>query len=332
MGKLKIMKWCSPLLIWLLVSSATGYAVTLKVAVLAPEGTNWANNLKKMAKDVKKATDGKVKFKIYFGGVAGDEPDVLRKVRVGQLHGGVFTGRTLGDVYGDVRVIELPFNFKGDRDTAWKAMNAFKADFNQGFEKNGFRNLGFFEIGDVYVVSTKKFSSLDDLKGIKVWSWEGDKLASSMVEALGLVSIPLALPDVLSSLSTGIVEAAYSPPMAIIALQWQNKIKYLLDYPVTFSMGAFLLTEKAWGKVPKEHQAKVMEITQSYVDKANKKTAVENKEALQTLKKMGIQFLEVSKADRAKEGEIRKNVISKVKGSLISDKTLKKFSDNFKKL
>ena len=71
---------------------ANTFGVTLKVGVLAPEGTNWSNSLKKMAKEIREKTNKKVKIKFYFGGSQGDEPDVLRKIRVGQLHGGIFTG------------------------------------------------------------------------------------------------------------------------------------------------------------------------------------------------------------------------------------------------
>ena len=87
--------------------------VEIKLAALAPEGTNWANTLKDMARDVARDTQGRVKFKLYYGGVAGDEPDVLRKIRIGQFHAGVFTGKILGEIYSDIRVIELPFNFYG---------------------------------------------------------------------------------------------------------------------------------------------------------------------------------------------------------------------------
>ncbi len=86
-------------------------AQQIKLAVLVPEGTTWGNSLKKLSREVDTATAGGVSFKVYYGGVSGDEPDVLRKVRIGQLHGGIFTGKTLGDIHGDVRAMEVPFTF-----------------------------------------------------------------------------------------------------------------------------------------------------------------------------------------------------------------------------
>ena len=148
--------------------SINAHALTLKIGALAPEGTNWAQNLKKLTKEVKKATGGKVKFKVYFGGAQGDEPDVLRKIRVGQLHGGIFTGKTLGDIYGDVRVLEIPFTFYDDNQKARKALKAMTPFFNKGLKAKKFENLGFFEIGNVYFVSQKETPNLASLNGVKM--------------------------------------------------------------------------------------------------------------------------------------------------------------------
>jgi TRAP-type C4-dicarboxylate transport system substrate-binding protein len=220
----------------------------VKIAVLVPEGTTWGNSLKKFSKEVETVTAGEVTFKIYYGGVAGDEPDVLRKVSINQMQGGIFTGKVLGEIYGDIRAMELPFTFYGDQKKASATLVKLTPQFNAGLKAKGFVNLGFYEIGQVYVVSTKKISTLDELKGTKIWSWEGDPLVQALLDSLQLVSVPLALPDVLSSLSTGIINAAYAPPLAILALQWHTKIKYLVDFPSGFSIGALLVSAKSMGR------------------------------------------------------------------------------------
>ena len=298
-------------------------AAVLKIAALAPDGTNWAKTLKEFAKEVKLATDNKVKVKIYYGGVAGDEPDVLRKIRVGQLHGGVFTGKTLGDVASDVRVMELPFNFLHEREKGMKALEGMAPYFNEKISKSGFVNLGFYEIGQVYVVSSKKVTSIPEMQGIKIWSWEGDKVVEAMISSLELVSVPLALPDVLSSLSTNIIDAAYAPPLGILALQWQSQIKYLVDFPTAYSIGALLVSEKAFKKIPAQYQNKVKEIAKKYVDQANKFAVSDNAQGLQTLKKQGVEFIKFSDKDIARAQEIRSKVIEKLKGKVISEKAIK---------
>jgi len=307
---------------FILFSTSVFSAQQIKLAVLVPEGTTWGNSLKKLAKEVEMATQNEVSFKIYYGGVSGDEPDVLRKIRIGQLHGGIFTGKTLGDIYGDVRSMEIPFTFYEKQNKAAAALTKLSPQFNQGLKTKGFINLGFYEIGQVYVVSTKKISTLNELKGVKIWSWEGDKLVEAMIDSLQLVSVPLALPDVLSSLSTGIIDAAYAPPLAILALQWHSKVKFLVDFPTAFSIGALLVSDKVWTKIKPDHQNKIMELSKKFVAEANSKSVQENEQARQQLKKMGIQFTSFPADDYKKAAGARANVINKVKDSYISSKVI----------
>lgn len=311
------------LILFVLVASSS-QAVTIKLATLVPKGTNWAKTISDMSKEIKEKTDGKVKVKVFYGGVQGDEPDVLRKTRIGQVHGGIFTGKTLGDINSDIRAIELPFNFYHDHQKAMKAISSLREYYDNKLLTKGFVSLGFYGIGKVYVVSTKKVTNLSELQGVKMWAWEGDFLIRTMMESLGLVTVPLALPDVMSSLSTGIIEAAYGPPLAILALQWQNKIKYIIDFPTAYSLGALLVTKKQWKKIPKNYQQSVKDIAQKYVDKANKMSVKDNEQALKTLKDLGVELVEFSKEDLKKAEKIREDVIGKLKGKLLSESIINK--------
>lgn len=299
-------------------------AARIKVGVLAPEGTNWAKHMKNMGKEIKKKTDGKVKFKFYFGGAQGDEVDVLRKVRINQLQGGIFTGKTLGDIYGDIRLVEIPFVFGGDRAKAWSTVQKLTPYFDKGIEGAGFVNLGFFEIGLVYFVSQEKTENLGALKGVKIWSWEGDRIVETMIEKMKLVSVPLPLPDVLSSLSTGIIEAAYAPAMPIIALQWSSKVKYLVDFPVAYSVGSFLISKKAWAKVKPEHRKIVKEVSDKYMAMVNDSNIADNVAALSTIKEGGVEFLKFPKADEDKAKALKQEIMTKLKGKLFTEQGLKK--------
>lgn len=323
------MKTFFTLLLTLMTSSLLA-KTTIKVGVLAPEGTSWANNMKEMGKEIEKATNDEVKIKFYFGGTQGDEPDVLKKIRIGQLQGGVFTGKTLGEINGDVRVVEIPFTFGADNKKALGTVQKLAPYFDKGFDKQNFKNLGFFEIGLVYFVSQEEPKSLDSLKGVKIWSWEGDNLVTSMVEALNLISVPLPLPDVLSSLSTGIVQAAYAPPLGIIALQWNTKIKYLLDFPLAFSTGAFLVSKDAWAKMSPAVQAKVESISAKYIGEVNKANAKDNQDALKSMKDQGIKFVTFPKSDNEKSVGLRAGIVKKLTGKLFSQDALDQLAKNTK--
>ncbi len=320
------------LLAFSLLFSFQTFAVTqVKLAALIPEGTSWGNSIKKFAQEVGTATNGEVNVKVYYGGVAGDEPDVVRKIRIGQFHGGVFTGKTLAEIYPDVRALEIPFTFHGDQKKAGKVMDALTPRFNAGFKQKGFVNLGFYELGLVYIVSTKKVSNFNELKGVKAWAWEGDELSRAMIETLELVSVPLALPDVLSSLSTGIINAAYAPPLGILALQWHTKIKYLIDVPTTFSVGALLISDKVWARITPAHQKLIQDISAKYVKEANDKSLIENEEARTQMKKAGIEFITFPAEDMKKAATVRAGVLQKVSGSVIPAAIIQELDKEVKK-
>lgn len=314
-----------------LLASMALQAETIKVGVLAPEGTGWAKNIKKMTSEIKEATKGNVELKVYYGGSQGDEQDVLRKIRIGQLQGGIFTGKTLGEINGDVRVLELPFTFNHNEAKALKTMQAMAPYFNAKYEQNKFKNLATFGIGQVYFVTQKKVQDLNSIKSLKIWSWDGDPIVSTLFESMKLIGVPLALPDVLSSLSTGVVEAAYAPPIGIIALQWNTKVKYMVDFPISYSIGAFVITTPAWSKISPADQKIVQEISKKYEGEINTGNAKDNTDALNAMKSQKIEFVKFSDAEIKIAQGYRQDMIKRLKGKLFSDEAFKKMESEIAK-
>jgi TRAP-type C4-dicarboxylate transport system substrate-binding protein len=141
---------------------------------------------------------------------------------------------------------------------------------------------------------------------------------------MNLVSVPLPLPDVLSSLSTGVIQAAYAPAMPIVALQWSSKVKYLVDFPIAFSVGSFLISNKAWKKVKPEHRKIVMKIANKYMAKVNESNIADNVEAMGLIKGNGVEFLKFPKADEDTAKTLKNEIMTKLKGKLFTEEALNK--------
>ncbi len=299
-------------------------AAPIKVGVLAPEGTGWAKNIRRMTTEIKEATKGNVDLKVYYGGSQGDEQDVLRKIRIGQLQGGIFTGKTLGEINGDIRVLELPFNFNHNDEKALATMQAMAPFFNKKFEQNKFKNLGTFGIGQVYFVTQKKVQDLNSLKSLKIWTWDGDPIVTTLFNSMKLIGVPLALPDVLSSLSTGVIEAAYAPPIGIIALQWNTKVRFMVDFPLSYTVGAFVITSQAWEKMSPADQKIVETISKRYEDEINGVNKKDNADALNAMKAQNIEVVKFNDADIKVAQGYRQDMIKTLKGKLFSEEAFKK--------
>lgn len=305
------------------------YGKTYKIGTMIPKGTDYAKLLSDMAKEISTKTSGRVKLKFYFGGLAGDEPDVLRKIHVGQLHGGVFTAKAMSDVFSDIRVLEVPFSFKS-REQAGEAMQRLESYFSEGFDKNGYQNLGLYEIGEVYLVSRNSTESMTGLKGQKIWVFEGDKLAEAFTKSLNLVAVPVALPDVLTSLSTGLIEVTYAPALAIIALQWQSKVSYIVEQPFGYHFQGFLLSNKAWAKIKTDDQKIVRQVSSQYAKKISETNLSQADDAFEAIKKQGVKPLKWPESDVKALQKARDEIFKSLQGSLLSKSVVKNLEESLK--
>ncbi len=264
----------------------------IKFATLAPEGSTWMKVMHAIDDDVRAATENRVGFKFYPGGVQGDEKDVLRKIRNGQVHGGGFTGFGLGAVASEFRVIELPFMFKDYAEVDY-VRGELDPYFTEVFADKGYEFLGWGDVGFVYLFSNTPIRSPEELQRSKMWTWSGDALAEIFFNAFDVSPIPLALPDVLTSLQMGVIDAVYNAPLACIALQWFTRVKYMTDVPVTYGFGALLVSKKSLKKVSPADLATLKTICRKHSDALIGKTRTSNAEAIQEIKDEGVDILEV---------------------------------------
>ncbi len=253
--------------------------VEIKIATLAPDGSTWMKTMRAIDEQVRARTENRVGFKFYPGGVQGDEKDVLRKMRVGQVHGAAFTGFGLGAIVPEVRVLELPFMFNSldELDYVRAQTGAY---YEKAFADQGYTLLGWTDVGFVYLFSQTPVKTAADMPGCKWWIWSGDQLAEIFFKAFNISPIPLAAPDVLTSLQTGVVDAVYSSPLACVALQWYTRVKYMSDMPVTHGVSAVVVTTKSLAGVSDADMAAIREIATTNLADLTQKTRVQNKEAI----------------------------------------------------
>ena len=262
----------------------------IKIATLAPEGSSWVKTLRAIDEEVRIETSGSLGLKIYPGGVQGDEQVVLRKIRVGQLHGGGFGGMGTTLIFNDVLALELPFLFEeyGEIDYVLEQMDEF---YTQGYLDNGFEFLGWCEIGFVYLMSQQPVRSAEDIRGMKAWRLDREPITEVLFEKAGVVSVPLTIPDVLLGLQTNLIEVAYAPPSAAIVLQWFSRVKYVTELPINYTIGAFLVDKREFDRVAVEHQNVLRSISRRHMRQLSVDSRDENAESLAVMKANGLEFV-----------------------------------------
>ena len=271
-------------------------AVTLKIATLAPDGTSWMKSMRKAAKQVAEQTDGRVKLRFYPGGVMGNEKSVLRKIRIGQLHGGALVSGGLVDIYKDIQIYGLPLLFSSYQEVDY-VRKRVDSLLIQGLRERGFISYGITEAGFAYLMCQSPITSPKDLHKRKVWSPEGDEVSLMAIEALDISPILLPITDVLTGLQTGLIDTVASSPIGAIALQWHTRVKYLTDLPLIYFYGTLVIKQDAVNRLSQSDQKTLREILETASREFDSQSRKENLNARKALKNQGIQFVEPSQQD-----------------------------------
>ncbi len=271
-----------------LLFSLPAMAVTLKIATVTPNGSQWMNDMRASAKEIKERTDGRVLIKYYGGGIKGDDAKVLGQIRIRQLQGGAFTPSALSAQYSDLNLYGMPVVFDSEEEAAY-VRSRMDARLQQGLEDAGFVNFGFATSGFANLMSRKPIKTLADLKGKRVWVPEGDTISYASMQVLSLNPVTLPLTDVLTGLQTGLIDIVAIPPIVALIMQWHTKIKYVTQVPLVYTFGFMAVDKKAFVKISREDRIIVREVMTKTYKKFDKVNLVDNQGAFEALVKSGIE-------------------------------------------
>jgi TRAP-type C4-dicarboxylate transport system substrate-binding protein len=297
---------------------------TIKFASIAPEGSTWLKMLREFDAAIRKESGGRMGFKIYPGGVQGEDKDVIKKIRLGQLHSAGFTGVGLGEIAPKVRILDSPFLFE-NYDEVDLIYKTFDSEFDQAFRDNGYVLLGWSEVGFVYVFSNTPVRTLADMNGVKMWMWEGDVIAEATFKAFHINPIQLSVVDVLTSLQTGLVNGVYISPYAAVALQWNTRVKYMMSVPLADACGAVVIAKKIFDTLPADLQEILIRNGRKYMSELTVKSRKENADAITTMKNSGLQVIGMNSPTALKEyAAIGKSARHSLVGRLYDEQFLDK--------
>ena len=268
-----------------------------KIATISPDGLGWMSKFRVGLERIEAETNKRVTFKIYPGGVQGDDATVLRKMRIRQLNGGVFAAGALTRFFPDLQVYNLPLQFRSyeEVDFVRARMDSYISD---GLQKAGIKTFAFTETGFAYLLANEPVSSLADLRKLKAWIPDNDPIAAELIKSFDVSPIPLNITDVLPALQTGMINAVVGPPSVILALQWHNHLTHLMNLPLVYIYSMLAMDMKVYSKASSTDQDTVMKILDEVFELVGRETRSDNERALQALKKIGITFLEpINKAE-----------------------------------
>lgn len=273
----------------LLLGSAPVQAapVVIKLGTLAPKGSTWDNVLREIAQKWSDASGGQVKLRIYPGGVLGNEGDMVRKMRVGQIQAAALTAVGLHDVTPEPQAIDVPLAI-ASYDELDYVMSKMQPQLEKALADKGYVVLAWSEVGFVRFFSTLSFHTPEQAGAAKIFAWEGDPASVDAWKAGGFRPVVLSSTDMLPSLETGLIDTTAMPPLYALTARIYQKANHMLDLPWAFLIGATVVHKDVWEQIPADLRPRLLEISRAYGRQLSLDVRKMNDDAIATMKAQGM--------------------------------------------
>ena len=290
--------------------------VVLKMGTTAPEGSSWHQIFKEMGEKWRQAPGGGVVLRIYPGGVLGDEPDLVRKMRVGQIQAAALTAAGLSDIDKSVAALQIPMMFRsyGELDYVRERL---RPTLEKRLEEKGFVVLNWGDAGWVMFFAKEPFTTPDDLKKMKLFAWAGDNDAIEIWKAAGFQPVPLPSTEILTGLQTGLINAFDTTPLAALSSQWFALAPHMLDLKWAPLVGATVVTRKAWEKVPREARPALLKSAEEAGQRLRVDIRQANDKAIEAMKTRGLKVLPVTPAVEAAWQRAAESGYPRIRGTIV---------------
>lgn len=317
------------LLVVLLGAAGLASALDIKLASIAPENSPYGVALNQMAADWQQISNGRVRVLIYHNGIAGDQSDVLRKIRIGQLSGGVFTNTAIAPLAPQVLSVSVPFLVRNDDEFRY-AMKDLVPILNKRLESQGFKAIAWAEVGWVKFFSKEPLRTPQQLKSDRLAVPPEQQDLLSTFKILGYRPIPMDMPETLSALNSGLVDVIFTSPLIVAGYQWFSIARYMLDMNIAPAAGTIVLSSRAWNQIPPQYRDQFEAAAMRAGQKVESGIQKLESDAVTAMKGYGLKVTEVTPAIRAEwEKEFQQNY-NAIIGPVFDSATVKLVQEDLK--
>ena len=224
-------------------------AVTFRIASLAPAGSSWMKVLNAWKKTLEAETNGRLTVRFYPGGSQGDERDFVRKMRVGQLDGGIVTMTGMSMLVRPMVILVLP-NFLDTYEKLDRVRTKMASQFEKMFDQEGFMLVAWGDAGKTRLFSQKPIERPSDIKSMRPWMWKDDLVFIEFYDVVGANGVRLGVNEVYPALQTKMVDVVTSSALTAVALQWYTRVKYMTGHNSAIIAGGVVMRKEKVDELP----------------------------------------------------------------------------------
>jgi len=288
----------------------------IKLGTLAPDGSPWHQSLQLMGERWRKISGGQVKLVIYPGGVLGDEPDMVNKMRIGQIQAAGLSGAGLSGMEPGVMALQIPMMFDSYEELDY-VRERVAPRLEKMMEARGYLVLNWGDVGWVHFFTTRPATRLADMRNMKLFTWAGDNDTLELWKANGFRAVPLAATDILTGLQTGLIDAVPTTPLYALLNQSFGIARNMIDVKWAPLIGATVITRRQWDSLPPAQRSEMMSAARDAGVGMREGIRKMGDEAIATMQKRRLQVIHADAATMAEWRRDAEGVYPKLRGSQI---------------
>ena len=288
----------------------------IKMGTLAPDGSPWHQTLQSMGERWRKISAGQVKLVIYPGGVLGDEPDMVNKMRIGQIQAAGLSGAGLSGIEPGVMALQIPMMFDSYEELDY-VRERVAPRLEKMVEARGYVVLNWGDVGWVHFFTTRPASRMGDMRKMKLLTLAGDNDTLELWKANGFRAVPLAATDILTGLQTGLVDAVPNTPLFALLDQSFGIARNMIDVKWAPLIGATVITRRMWDSLPAAQRSDMMKAAREAGVSLRDGIRKMGDEAIVTMQKRRLQVIHADAAALAEWRREAEGVYPKLRGGQV---------------
>ncbi len=296
--------------------AASAAPVIVKMATVAPEGSQYHLILREMAEKWKTASGGAVEVRLYPGSVAGDDVDVVRKMRLGTLNAALLTSTGVAAIDKTVYAMEIPMLYRSYEEVD-HVLGKMAPKLEAALEAKGFVVLNWADAGWVRFFTKVPVTRPDEMKPLKLFAWAGDPEAIEIWKGAGFNPVPLPSTEISTALQTGLVAALPTTPQAAVILQWYTHARNMTDVKWAVLLGATLINKATWEKIPVAVRPALLAAAREAGARLREETRKSGDRDIQAMKKRGLNVVVVDPKGEALWRATAESVYDRIRGRIL---------------
>ncbi len=296
---------------------------TIRLAMIAPRGSVVHREFKRMDKEIKKVTGGEWNVRVYPSGMAGDDTDVVRKMRVGQLDGGILTTTGLSHIVRQVAVLDAPGTVNNYKQLE-AVQKELSGEWDGMFLKANTKLVAWWEAGRYRLFSKGPTRNLEEARKHRAWLWPDSQVMKELWRAMGVTGVPLSLNDVFGALQTGMVDLVVNTPVALVALRWHLNLDHVSQREAGVLLLGWVMNKSTWDKMPESARKEIEKLVEESAVRYKKEARMEDRKSFKILLKRGFTATKLTPKDAKRFDEIEAEVRKRLTGRVYPASLLKR--------